>query len=104
MKRRELISLARETDVPGQPEKVRPFFIRLPQPGKTCVWTGLSRSGMADLCVKSDRNPHPPVESFKAYRGDNKHAVRLVVFESLMAYLQKLRENAANRNGIANGA
>jgi hypothetical protein len=94
---RELISLARETDVPDHPEKVRPFFIRLPPTGKAkrCVWTGLSRSAMADLCVKSERNPHPPVESFLIKKPGAKHAVRLVVFESLMAYLQKCRGSAA---------
>jgi hypothetical protein len=50
---------------------------------------------MADLCVKSDRNPHPPVESFPIRKKGAKHAVRLVVFQSLMAYLQKCREIAA---------
>jgi hypothetical protein len=67
----------------------------LPKPGKTRVWTGLSRSAMADLCVKSERNPHPPVESFSLRKPGAKHAVRLVVFQSLMAYVQKCREMAA---------
>jgi hypothetical protein len=54
---------------------------------------------MADLCVKSARTPHPPVESFLIKKPGAKHAVRLVVFESLMAYLEKLREIAAQGDG-----
>jgi hypothetical protein len=101
VKRRELKALAEQTRVPPHPERVRPFFIRLPPTtkGAKCVWTGLSRSVMADLCVKSARVPHPPVESFLIKKPGAKHAVRLIVFESLMAYLQKLREIEAQENG-----
>jgi hypothetical protein len=95
VKRREVLSFARENETISAGE-ITPVFIRLPAPGKKCPRTGLSRSMMADLCVKSDRNPRPPVKSFRVprHKGD-KRAVRLVDFQSLMAYLRKFYETAA---------
>jgi hypothetical protein len=51
---------------------------------------------MADLCVKSKRNPRPPVKSFsvRRHKGD-KRAIRLVDFQSLMSYLRKFEDKAA---------
>jgi hypothetical protein len=86
------IAAAKLTD----PSAVVPIYIRLPPPGKRCPYTGLSRSAMADLCVKSDRNPRPPIRSFRIPRHkDDKRAVRLVEFKSLMEYLAAFLHEAA---------
>jgi hypothetical protein len=76
---------------------IRPIYIRLPTPGTRCPWTGLSRSGLADLCVPSKANGfRPPVKSIAPKkRKDALRAVRLVVFESLIEYLHRAEEEAA---------
>jgi hypothetical protein len=76
--------------------QIRPFYIRLPAPGARCPYTGLSRSGLADLCVPSKNNNfRAPVKSFRAPRKGDKRAIRLIVFESLMDYLRHFEEAAA---------
>jgi hypothetical protein len=73
-----------------KPEAIRPIYVRLPSPGLRCPWTRLSRSGLADICVASKKNDwRPPVKSFRVRRKGDKRAVRLIVFESLMAYLRQ---------------
>jgi hypothetical protein len=69
--------------------------MRLPAPGGRCPYTGLSRSGLADLCVANKANNfRPPVKSFRVRRKGDKRAVRLIVFESLMSYLRQFEEAA----------
>jgi hypothetical protein len=65
---------------------VRPEWIRLPKEGKSCPYSGLSRSYLSNLlrsqAVKSNvlRNPG-------AIRG-----VRLISYDSLMAYIRSTGE------------
>jgi len=69
---------------------VRPIFIRLPAPKSRCPYTGLSRSGLADLCVPNKTNNfRPPVRSIylKKYKYA-KRAARLIDFESLVSWLK----------------
>lgn len=65
---------------------VRPEWIRLPKEGKSCPHCGLSRSYLANLlrtqAVKSKVIRHPG-----AIRG-----VRLVSYDSLMAYIRSAGE------------
>jgi len=65
---------------------VRPEWIRLPKEGKSCPYSGLSRSYLANLlrtqAVKSKVLRHPG-----AIRG-----VRLISYDSLMAYIRSTGE------------
>ena len=65
---------------------VRPEWIRLPKEGKSCPYSGLSRSYLSNLLrsqeVKSKVLRHPG-----AIRG-----VRLVSYDSLMAYIRTAGE------------
>jgi len=81
---------------PPNSQPIRPIYIRLPARKARCAYTGLSRSGLADLCVPSKNNNfRPPVKSFRAPRKGNKRAIRLIVFESLLSHLRKFEEKAA---------
>ncbi len=65
---------------------LRPEWIRLPKEGKSCPYSGLSRSYLSNLLrsqeVKSKVLRHPG-----AIRG-----VRLVSYDSLMAYIRSTGE------------
>jgi hypothetical protein len=85
---------------------VRPVYIRLPAPARTikdesgtviqkipaerCPYTGMSRSGLADICVPNKANGFkPPVRSI--YLKKNKYAkrgIRLIDYASLMKFLR----------------
>jgi hypothetical protein len=69
---------------------VRPIYIRLPRPREHCPYTGMSRSGLADICVANKANGfRPPVRSI--YLKKNKYAkrgIRLIEYASLMKYLR----------------
>jgi hypothetical protein len=67
----------------------QPTYIRLPPPRGRCPYTGLSRSGLADICVPNKSNNfRPPVRSIFLRKGEfAKHGVRLIDFSSLMNYL-----------------
>jgi len=73
------------------PPAIPPEFIRLPKDGTLCRYTGLSRSGMNQLILPSKLNGYnPPVNSF--IQKTNPHTirgVRLIVYESLIAYLRQ---------------
>ena len=87
----KLIALKR----PPERQSIRPIYIRLPAAGERCPYTGLSRSGLADVCVANKANNfRPPVKSFRLRRKGDKRAVRLIVFESLMSYLRQFEEAA----------
>lgn len=69
----------------------RPEFIRLPKPRTLCPWTGLSRSKLNELILPSTLNGHrPPVRSVSLRNRGQVRAVRLINFDSLMAYLRSL--------------
>jgi hypothetical protein len=65
---------------------LRPEWIRLPKEGKSCPYSGLSRSYLSNLLrsqeVKSKVLRHPG-----AIRG-----IRLVSYDSLMAYIRSTGE------------
>lgn len=69
----------------------RPEFIRLPKSGNLCPWTGLSRSKLNELILPSTNNGHrPPVRSISLRNRNQVKAVRLINFDSLLAYLRSL--------------
>jgi hypothetical protein len=72
-----------------KPPAPRPVYIRLPRPHDRCPYTGLSRSGMTDVCVPGKNNNFkPPVRSIYVKKEPTaKRAVRLVDFQSLLNYL-----------------
>lgn len=74
--------------VTHQQPQPRPEFIRLPATGKRCAYTGLSRSKMNELilpCVANNHRP-PVVSKVLRQKGQTKGA-RLIVFDSLLAYI-----------------
>ena len=70
--------------------------MRLPKPGQLCPWTGLSRSKLNELilpCPTNDGRP-PVVKSFALRKRGSLRGTRLIVYDSLMAYLRsKLNES-----------
>jgi hypothetical protein len=81
---------AGKTRTPRGPRTaICPIFIRLPAPRERCPFTGMSRSGLADICVPNKANRFkPPVRSI--YLKKNKYAkrgIRLIDYTSLMKYL-----------------
>ena len=67
----------------------RPEFIRLPQPGKRCPYTGLSRSGLNNLILPCALNGHrPPVRSVCLRPRGAVRGTRLICYDSLMGYLR----------------
>jgi hypothetical protein len=72
----------------------RPELIRLPKPGTQCPYTGLSRSKMNELILPSPLNDFkPPVKSISLRNRGQVKAVRLVFYESLMAYLRSFLQD-----------
>jgi hypothetical protein len=66
----------------------RPEFIRLPKPGQTEPWTGLSRSSLNTLVWPCRENDfRPPVRSCTLRRKGTMKGVRLIDFQSLMDYV-----------------
>lgn len=77
---------------------IKPEFIRLPLPGNRCPYTGLSRTGLCELTAPGPRNDNrPPVKSVVLRKRGAAKGVRLISYDSLMAYLESLagREVAA---------
>jgi len=74
----------------------KPEFIRLPKAGTLCPHSGLSRSKMNELVLPSPvNNFKPPVKSISLRNRGQVKAVRLVVFDSLMAYLRSFLQDGA---------
>lgn len=70
-----------------------PEFIRLPKPKTLCPWTGLSRSKLNELILPNELNGFkPPVRSLSLRNRGQVKAVRLIVYDSLMAYLRGMLE------------
>jgi hypothetical protein len=63
-----------------------PEFIRLPQSGKYCPHSGLSRSSLNELILGSN----PPVESRVLRKPGNTRGIRLIVYRSLMDHIHGL--------------
>ena len=66
----------------------KPEFIRLPKSPALCPYSGLARSKMNELVLPCAANDfRPPVKSISLRKRGQTKAVRLVVYDSLMAYL-----------------
>lgn len=76
--------------VPDAPNGTRPEWIRLPKSGR-CPFTGLSRSKLYDLVGDTEANGHrPPVKSVVVRKRGAMRGVRLISYDSLMAYLASI--------------
>ena len=65
-----------------------PQYIRLPKTGEQCAITGLSRAKLNELILPNERNHYnPPVASKSLRKAGAQKGVRLVLLESLLAYL-----------------
>ncbi len=64
----------------------RPEWIRVPKTGTVCPHSGLSRSFIHQLIKEGD------VASWSMRKRGTKHGVRLVSYDSLMAYIRKAGE------------
>ena len=81
------------------PDKLKPEFIRLPKGGTRCPYTGLSRSKMNQLVLPCKENDFKPaVESKVLRKRGTIRGTRLIVFDSLMGYLNGLDDGGRNEN------
>lgn len=73
----------------------KPEFMRLPQPGGRCFYTGLSRSYLNELILPNEQNGYkPPVRSFVLRRKGASTGVRLIDAESLFNYIRQHEQGA----------
>ena len=78
---------------------VRPEFARLPKSGTRCPHTGLSRSKLNQLVLPCKENDFkPPVDSKSVRSRGTLRGTRLIVFDSLMEYLNGLDDGRRNEN------
>lgn len=69
----------------------RPEFIRLPEDGEHCPYTGLKRGTMRNLCIPSKANRYKPAVPAKCLRQPgNLRGVWLIPYEKLIAYIEAL--------------
>lgn len=66
----------------------RPFYIRMPKPGKYCPYSGLSRNSLSKLI----KGPDPKVKSRLIKDPDKSRGVRLIHFDLLMAFIENCEE------------
>ena len=89
------------TDVPDSRqahslEAKGPKYIRLPKSGTYCPWTGLSRSKLNQLILPTAENHYsPPVKSCSLRPPGSIRGTRLILYESLMAYLTEHTKGGA---------
>ena len=85
-----------------------PEWLRLPQPGQRCRFTGLSRSTLNELCIDSPVNGYKaPVKSIVLKKRGAMRGIRLISYDSLMAYLESLADKIDdpsnnNKGGLTN--
>lgn len=73
------------------PVSTTPAFIRLPKPKQNCPVTGLSRTGMYNLCVPCTANGFRPIVPAKCLRQPgNLRGVWLVPYPQLIGFLTSL--------------
>ena len=81
------------------PDKLKPEFVRLPKGGTRCPHTGLSRSKLNQLVLPCKENDYkPPVESKSVRSRGTIRGARIIVFDSLMEYLNGLDDGRRNEN------
>jgi len=72
---------------------VRPEFVRLPRAGDPCPHTGLSRTALNALILPTPGNGfRPPVKSKVLRQPGSLRGIRLISYDSLIAYLHSLAE------------
>lgn len=65
-----------------------PLYIRLPKPGELCPYTGLSRAKLNELILPNERNHFRPLVASKSLKKEGQQrGVRLILLESLLAFL-----------------
>ena len=85
-----------EHTVPDRPDGTRPEWIRLPPPKSKCKFTGLSRSSLYQLVGHIEGNGFkPPVKSIVIRKRGAARGVRLISYDSLMAYLASVGHGPA---------
>jgi len=68
---------------------IPPEFIRLPKAGKSCPYSGLSRSTLNNLILPCPANGfRPTVKSVSLRRRGTIRGTRLIVYDSFMDYLR----------------
>ena len=68
-----------------------PITIRLPKNNQRCKFTGLSRSTLNSLILPTkENNFKPPVKSFSVKKRGAIRGIRLIVYASLVDYLNSL--------------
>jgi hypothetical protein len=78
-------------------ESVKPEWLRLPAPRERCPYTGLSRSTLNELTIPGPANGAvPPVKSVVLRKRGASRGIRLINYDSLMAYLAGLNGPATN--------
>jgi hypothetical protein len=73
-------------EVPQVNQTAIPIWIRLPKVGKSCLYTGLSRSTLNNLILGSN----PPVRSVSLRRRHAIRGCRIILLKSLLAYIEGL--------------
>jgi hypothetical protein len=86
---------AQIADLNEQLGLVQPAYIRLPQFGQKCPFTGLSRSAL-DLLTRAQplNNFRPPVRSKRFKQTGRKSGIKLIDYRSLRIYLDGLPDGA----------
>ena len=73
------------------PVVAKPEWLRFPAPGARCRFTGLSRTTLNELTVPGPANDgNPPVKSVVLRKRGAMRGIRLISYDSLMAYLNEL--------------
>lgn len=65
---------------------MRPEWIRIPKPGNTCPWCGLTRSHLYNLAAAGR------IKTVSLRERGKSRGVRLVSLDSVLAYIAKLAE------------
>ena len=79
----------------------KPEWLRLPQPGSKCRFTGLSRSTLNEICIDGPVNGHKaPVKSVVLKKRGAMRGIRLISYDSLMAYLDSLAQSTMVKPNI----
>src|SRR5262249_47605620 len=74
----------------------RPKYIPLPPENVIDPWSGLKRGKLKTLILPSLNGGKPPVKSIRIpNHGQNKRGCRLIILDSLLAYLAKLEQEQA---------
>jgi hypothetical protein len=83
-------------------ERLKPFkpdYVRLPPHGKIEPYSGLNRSALERLVLPGVTNDYnPPVQSRLFNPSGGKRWIRLIIYESLVAYLAKLPSGFEKRH------